>query len=259
MPEWLCTCMVLIGFVFVFPVYLGLWSSIAKSVGGSLSYIDMAVVLTMLLPILLALFQSFMCAGLYLAYMPWFLFMIVFFIVYTPHYSFSRLFDTTWGNRATGRDQAINQEREATMKNGTALFMFTVAAVNIAMSYLLAPHLQGTSNVLGYMAVIFFPTIVQLLGAVFFLLFVMPLRPFFRKRDLGMHGKPRQSTRSTLSNGTSDMSLVAVPEESRTTKLRSNSARTSDLIVALNAASFSNPLQEATSSERKSKGADNIV
>ena len=142
--------MALYGFVFILPVFISLMASLAyvpppvvsfhnqtyvyashtpsfvptplptdNLADQGFGYVHLIVILSMLLPIGVAMFESLTCALLYILYFPWFICLIVFFLVFVPSYSFARFYDTTWGNRATGRDHEINEGREKVMKDGT--------------------------------------------------------------------------------------------------------------------------------------------
>jgi hypothetical protein len=94
MPEILCIFLALCGFFFVFPMYFSLWYNIIYHGSGPIQYL---VILSLVSPVVIALAQSSTSALLYAAYLSWFLFLIIFFLVYIPGYSFARLWDTTWG------------------------------------------------------------------------------------------------------------------------------------------------------------------
>eukprot|EP01040_Poterioochromonas_malhamensis_P017488 gene17488-20119_t len=119
MSETLCRVLSLLGFVYIFPVYFAIWYSIL-TVGPDV--IGGLVICGILLPIFISVAESFTSAALYMLYLPWFMVLIIFFLVFVPGYSFARLWDTTWGNRATGKDSAINEGAEKTMKFRNAIF-----------------------------------------------------------------------------------------------------------------------------------------
>jgi hypothetical protein len=48
-----------------------------------------------LLPVVIAVAESFESAYLYLLYWPWIMVLIIFFLVFVPGYSFARLWDMT--------------------------------------------------------------------------------------------------------------------------------------------------------------------
>ncbi|RYH30582.1 hypothetical protein EON65_04690 [archaeon] len=92
MPELQCRFIAIMGFFFMFPVYFAVWATIFTK---GVDVIDGLVICSLLLPVVIALAQSATSAFLYVAYLPWFLVLIIFFLVFIPAYSFARLFDTT--------------------------------------------------------------------------------------------------------------------------------------------------------------------
>jgi hypothetical protein len=52
--------------------------------------------LGILLPVVIAVAESFESAQLYLLYLPWFMVRIIVFLVFVPGYSFACLWDTIW-------------------------------------------------------------------------------------------------------------------------------------------------------------------
>jgi hypothetical protein len=112
---------------------------------------------------------------LYLAYLPWFLVLVVFFLVFVPSYSFARVWDTTWGNRDTGPDSEINNAKEIIMKN-TALKFITF---NIFLNLILCPLLCALHRYVNkyvYFIALFFPVIIQLICSFTYLFILTPLR-----------------------------------------------------------------------------------
>ena len=182
MNEQLCWVMAFLGFIFVLPIYTSLILSISTT---GFDLIHGVVVASILAPILVATLESITCAVLYVCYLPWFLVLLVFFLVYMPQYSFARAFDTTWGNRQTGEDAELKEAQLLTMKNWTFYFMLCLMALNITLSFVVGTYLRGSVNVLTYMFILFIPTIISLLGAVIFFVFVVPFRPCFAARELG--------------------------------------------------------------------------
>lgn len=159
------------GFLAIFPVYFALIASAMKAI-GTVHWIVMASVLG---PVAIAISQSATSALLYLCYLPWFLSLAVFFLVYIPAYSFARLWDTTWGNRDTSRDDSIDMKREKTMKDNVLLFVIGLVLFNIVFTLALCIILTVKAQLI-FMVILFLPTIIQILGSVFFLLIVVPLR-----------------------------------------------------------------------------------
>ena len=91
MPEQLCNLMVFLSFIFILPVYISLILSI---VVDGVNVIHIFVIAGMFLPAALSVVESLTCAALYLLYLPYFLVMIIFFLVFMPSYAFARLYDT---------------------------------------------------------------------------------------------------------------------------------------------------------------------
>jgi hypothetical protein len=169
--EWQCGLIVLVGFLAIFPVYFSLIASAVVQL-GTVHYIVMASVLG---PVAIALSQSATSALLYTLYLPWFLCLAVFFLVYVPSYSFARLWDTTWGNRDTSRDDSIDLRREKTMKFYVLVFIACLIVFNCALTLTLCVVLTVNAQLV-FMVILFSPTIIQIVGSVFFLLIVVPLR-----------------------------------------------------------------------------------
>eukprot|EP01034_Spumella_vulgaris_P022158 gene22158-28265_t len=174
MPELLCRTLAIVGFFFVFPIYFAVWTTIFTK---GIDLVDGLVVASLGLPVVIALAQSATSAMLYVLYLPWFLFLILFFLVYIPSYSFARLWDTTWGNRAGGADSAISDKITLFMKKYNFIFICCLITFNIGLSWGLIRLLRfGYSIVLGFMFVVFCPMIIQLICSFVFLFIVVPLR-----------------------------------------------------------------------------------
>ena len=134
-------------------------------------------------PVAIAISQSATSALLYLLYLPWFLSLAVFFLVYIPSYSFARLWDTTWGNRDTSRDDSIDVLREKIMKSNVMYFVIGLVCFNIAFTLTLCYFLTLTAQ-LAFLVILFFPTIIQILGSIFFLLVVIPFRALNKRHEV---------------------------------------------------------------------------
>lgn len=174
MPEVVCRTIAILGFFIILPVYMSVWWTIATQ---GLDVINVLVVGSLGLPIVIALAQSVTSAGLYLFYLPWFMFLIVFFLVYIPSYSFARLWDTTWGNRATGNDSAITDRMVDIMKMRNFIFICFLTVANCLCAWAFIGIFQlGYSAVLGFMLIVFFPMIIQLIFSFVFLFVAVPLR-----------------------------------------------------------------------------------
>ena len=163
--------MVAAGFLAIFPVYFALIASAMVQL-GTVHYIVMASVLG---PVAIALSQSATSAILYTLYLPWFLCLAVFFLVYVPSYSFARLWDTTWGNRDTSRDDSIDLRREKAMKFYVLVFVICLVTFNCIFTLTLCIVLTVNAQLV-FMVILFSPTIIQIVGSIFFLLIVVPLR-----------------------------------------------------------------------------------
>jgi hypothetical protein len=174
MPEVLCRTIAIAGFFVILPVYMSVWWTIATQ---GLDVINVLVVGSLGLPVVIALAQSVTSAGLYLFYLPWFMFLIVFFLVYIPSYSFARLWDTTWGNRATGNDSAITDNMVNIMKLRNYVFICFLTVANCLLAWAFIGIFElGYSAVLGFMLIVFFPMIIQLVFSFVFLFVAVPLR-----------------------------------------------------------------------------------
>lgn len=178
-PELVSVGMFLLGFVSTCCIAYAL---ISEGIRTGLSAVHIILICAMLGPVAVALSQSGTSAMLYLLYLPWFLAFSVFFLVYLPSYSFARLWDTTWGNRDTGRDNSIDQTREFTMKAYVLYFNVALVFVNLVLTAGMCFFLTSTGQLV-FMAVLFSPSAVQILGSIVFLLIVVPLRNFAAKRD----------------------------------------------------------------------------
>jgi hypothetical protein len=180
--EYLCVALCCTGFLFVLPVYISLWKGFVVFAG--LNFILFLVLGTLFLPILIAFAQSVKSAVLYLHYLPWFLFCIVFLLVYLPSYSFARLWDTSWGNRAGGVDAAIEDKDEIVMKRRTFYFFSGLVASNALLcTALIKFYHLGYIFVEILMGVIFFPLLLQFITAIYFMFFVIPSRSIFSQRS----------------------------------------------------------------------------
>jgi hypothetical protein len=168
--------------------------------------------------VFISFFQSATSAILYIMYLPYFMMLAVFFLVYVPSYSYARwepsilyifiyvwlfiktiiviyivnvynisLFDTTWGNRETGRDESINNSRERIMKSGVLKFNIALVLLNAFLFLTFSYILTGSTVQIIFILVLFSPVMIQTLGATFFLIFVSPFRSIFVNREVVMH------------------------------------------------------------------------
>jgi hypothetical protein len=179
--EQVCISLVVLGFIYISPVFFSFWYFLGVQ---GLNAISILVVLGLLMPIAIGIFQSSKSAMLYVMYLPWFLFTIPFFLVFIPSYSFSRLWDTSWGNRDTGADSAVTQLSLSVMKKRTALFICFVFCINIFLIFFFVyVHHRGFIAEVIFMLVLFTPVLIQLACAAFFLLIASPLRYVFAQRE----------------------------------------------------------------------------
>lgn len=204
MPELWCQILAVLGFCFMFPVYFAVWYEIFTK---GVDLVDGLVIASLLLPIIIALAQSATSAALYCAYLPWFLFLILFFLVFIPSYSFARLWDTTWGNRATGKDSAISEKIENIMKFRNLVFVIGLVSMNMALAFAFVKIFRfGYNYVLAFMFIVFCPMIIQLICSFVFLFLVIPLRNLTSRplEDGSKHNSvsTRDSNRSAMSMAT---------------------------------------------------------
>lgn len=180
-PEWYCNWLAVLSTVLVFPIYFAIWY---VTIDQGVDIIGGLVIATLVLPIFIAMAQSVTCALLYIAYLPWFLCLILFFLVFIPSYSFARLWDTTWGNRSTGKDSAIGDAMEKGMKSRNFIFLIFLVALNIALVYAFVNLFRlGYTAIMTFMVIVFFPMIVQLVCSFLFLFIVVPLRNLTSRDD----------------------------------------------------------------------------
>jgi hypothetical protein len=170
-PEWQCGLVVLSGFLTIFPVYAALIASAVAQV-STVHWIVMASVLG---PVAIAFLQSATSAMLYVLYLPWFLSLAVFFLVHVPSYSFARLWDTTWGNRETSRDENVDTSGEQLMKRYVGYFVIVLVCLNLALTLGFCVGLTVTAQLI-FMVILFLPTIIQIIGSIYFLGIVVPYR-----------------------------------------------------------------------------------
>lgn len=204
MNEVQCRMYAITGFMYIFPVYFAVWYNMCTQ---GVDLIEGLVLASLFLPVFIALAQSFTSACLYLAYLPWFLFLIVFFLVFIPAYAFSRLWDTTWGNRSTGKDSAIDDSVEQRMKQRTWWFLVLLATTNVLLTWAFI-FLFRVSYVcvLAFMFVVFSPMIVQLVCSIIFLFVVVPLR--------NLTARPGENSRSGSGVDRKTVDWVATPSMS---------------------------------------------
>jgi len=124
--------------------------------------------------------ESFTCAALYLCFLPWFVFCGLFFLVFIPAYSFARLWDTTWGNRATGKDSAINDKTEDFMKRQNMFFSIFLVIMNGVLLWAFAKLFGvGVNAMISFLFVVFSPIFVQMFCSFLYMFILLPIRRTF--------------------------------------------------------------------------------
>ena len=173
-PERMSVCYACVGIIYMLPVYYTVFYS-------SSSVINVIVIVNMFIPAILALFQSATSALLYVAYLPWFILFVIMFIVFFPSYSAARLWDTTWGNRDTGHDSKVNEEKKELLKQRTAAINVALVAINWGLMCVFINLYTVTSNTyhLVYMAVLFAPVLIQTTIAFTYYCLIIPLQACF--------------------------------------------------------------------------------
>jgi len=208
MPEVLCRTIAIAGFFVILPVYMSVWWNVATQ---GLDVINVLVIGSLGLPVVIAVAQSVTSAMLYLFYLPWFMFLIVFFLVYIPSYSFARLWDTTWGNRATGNDSAITDNMVDIMKTRNFVFICFLTTLNCGASWaFIGVFKLGYSAVLGFMLVVFFPMIIQLIFSFVFLFLAVPMRYLGLRPNVVTHGVEEYGSKSVYSHNYNHSSEMEV-------------------------------------------------
>jgi cellulose synthase/poly-beta-1,6-N-acetylglucosamine synthase-like glycosyltransferase len=177
-PEWLCQTLIVYGFLYTIPIYLSVWYYIIfKDFGGLVGAIVMS---SIALPFIITAAESIVSAVLYLTFLPWFIFASMFFLVFIPHYSLARLWDTTWGNRPTGSDSAISNNMESFMKSRNVYFSIFLVALNIVLTYALAKLLAfGEKAVIVFLLVSFLPMFLQIIFSFLYMFILLPFRKMF--------------------------------------------------------------------------------
>jgi len=105
-------------------------------------------------------------------------------LCFVPGYAFARLWDTSWGNRATGMDSTINDSIEKTMKFRNGVFSLCMVCLNILLGWaFIRLFWLGYVAIITFMFIVFCPTIIQLICAFIFFYIVVPLRALFPDRE----------------------------------------------------------------------------
>ena len=174
MPEPLCQLLAVLCCICMVPVYISLCLT---AMDQGFTIINILVLVNLLIPFAISFFDSMKSAWLSLCYLPWLLALNMFFIVFVPSYSFARLYDTSWGNRSTGKDSLLNDQMERYLKKKNFQFVLLLVVGNI---FLLWAFIQifslGYQAIVAFLFVAFFPLFIQLAASALFLLIVKPLR-----------------------------------------------------------------------------------
>ena len=107
---------------------------------------------------------------------------LYYFIVYLPSYSLARLWDTSWGNRNTGQDQALNKYKEEVMYRNVFKFNVFLVSINFALSIACCIYLTPIAQLM-IMCVLFLPAFIQIAGALVFFLVVSPISNALTTRE----------------------------------------------------------------------------
>jgi hypothetical protein len=170
-PEWQCWIIVLVSFLAVLPVYFG----VVISAVVNFTTVHWLIICSLIGPVLIAITQSLTSALLYVLYLPYFLALVVFFLVFTPSYSFARLWDTTWGNRQTGRDESLDVKKEETIKSHVFSFIVGLIYFNVVATLTLCISLTDSGQLI-FMGILLFPTMIQIIGSIIYLVIVVPCK-----------------------------------------------------------------------------------
>jgi cellulose synthase/poly-beta-1,6-N-acetylglucosamine synthase-like glycosyltransferase len=180
-PESICLFFVILGMLFVIPIHLSVWYSIV-TIG--ISPVSGLVLFNLILPIFLSLPQSATSGLLYLLYLPWFLTLIIFYLLYIPAYSLARLWDSSWGNRETSKDNELKNGNENYMKNMNFRLIIGLILSNFFLTWSIVElYLWNKNIVIGIMILLFLPMFFQLLFSLFFLFIIVPLRTLLFNRN----------------------------------------------------------------------------
>jgi hypothetical protein len=192
-PEYLCQTLAIYCCLSMLPMYISIWRSIVLE---GFNLIGVLVLINLFIPVVISVGEDIRSSLLYLLYLPWLLTLIMFFIVFFPAYSFARLWDTTWGNRATGKDSALNDSMENFMKSKNLQFVLFLIGINIFFLWAFVQIFSlGYAAIVAFMLIALFPILIQLAASCVFLFVVHPLRRYFLKTEDYNKG-PRQPERN---------------------------------------------------------------
>jgi hypothetical protein len=173
-PEIVCQTLAFACMWLSAPIYALIFRTVQLEGANIVACIVISVIVA---PILISLADDLKSAFLYLIYLPWLLAFGMFFIVFFPAYSFARLWDTTWGNRAGGKDHAMNDNIERYIKSRNFGFVLCIISLNIFLLWACVQVFSaGNVAILSFMAVALLPVFIQLLCSFCFLFIVLPIR-----------------------------------------------------------------------------------
>jgi hypothetical protein len=173
-PEIVCQIIAFACMWLSAPIYALIFRTIQLEGANIVACIVISVIIA---PILISFADNLKSAFLYLIYLPWLLAFGMFFIVFFPAYSFARLWDTTWGNRAGGKDHAMNDNIENYIKSRNFAFVLCIISLNVFLLWACVQVFSaGNVAILSFMAVALLPVFIQLLCSFFFLFIVLPIR-----------------------------------------------------------------------------------
>lgn len=158
----LCPLLVCLGFAVALPIYLALIIGMVNSI----SPILVIVCITMFGPVLIAASQSIKSAVLYCMFLPWFLIMLVYFLVFIPSYSFARFHDTSWGKGNDRADRAV-EDAKAEQKSlvGKANRRLVLLNCLLAWFFCYMPSIVRVA----FMFFLFLPVFLQILFSLLYL------------------------------------------------------------------------------------------
>jgi hypothetical protein len=114
--EWKCWFAVWFGFICVaLPILVAVWGDVFAN---PTSLLAASVIAFMAINPLLCIADNMRTFLLFCAYSPFMLVYATFFTIFIPHYSFARIHDTSWGNRAqsASAEGALEQKKDDIMK-----------------------------------------------------------------------------------------------------------------------------------------------
>jgi len=160
-PEWISQCIAMISGILM----LGVYASIVLQIDETgFDFISSFILVNILQPMLISGVWSPRSALFYLINCVSFLFLIIFQLVFIPTYAFARLWDTTWGNRDTGKDQEMDDIQIKVLKRYNYYLNFLLIALNIALCflYIYGIHHGGQAFIITFTVLLFSVLFVQI-------------------------------------------------------------------------------------------------